>query len=309
MKIKILMSTYNGEDYLETQLNSLERQTLGDISLLVRDDGSSDRTIEMIQDFQNKMEKNRRMQVAFYHGENIGVIASFFNLMGKTDLDADYYAFCDQDDEWLPEKLERAVGILQKLGEKNEDQPLLYCSDKIITDQDLNPIETTVGRPVRKITFGNAVVQDMCTGCTAVVNRQMLVLLRQYTPKFALMHDWWMYLLATCFGKVYYDKEAYIKYRQHGNNTSGAMLNRRQLLRYRVKQLFRPRGEILRQVEEFYCAFGTQMKEENKTCIERLVNRYRTPFGRLLLAFDPAYYRQRKSDTIVLKLLFLFKKL
>lgn len=240
------MSTYNGSQYIRTQLDSIAAQTIKNKSLLIRDDGSTDDTIEIIQEYQKKYS-----WISFYQGDNIGVQKSFLELISLADEDADYVALADQDDKWLPDKLEQAVKCMKRM---DGTQPLLYCSDKQIIGKCLEPIKVTVSRQVRKIAFGNALVQNICTGCTAVLNWVLVRFLKDHPvadAKNVIMHDWWLYLTATCFGTVYYDTNAYIQYRQHGRNTSGAMLNRRELLKYRVGQLLKTRGEIYRQAASF----------------------------------------------------------
>lgn len=313
MKIQILLSTYNGGSYLRTQMDSILAQTVkNDLSLLIRDDGSTDDTEEIIRGYQEGCP-----WISYYKGRNIGVQRSFFELLANSDGDADYIAFADQDDEWLPEKLERAVERLQKMEtEFSEGTPLLYCSDKLIVGKDLEELHVTVSRPVRKISFGNALVQDICTGCTAVINRAMAELLKKYPPKHVediVMHDWWLYLTASCFGAVYYDKNAYIRYRQHGNNTSGAMLNRRELLKYRLRELRKPRGEIYRQTEAFLETYrellGVDEMREKREMAERLIGAGKGFFRRLLVAADRRYFRQRHGDDVVFRGILLVGKL
>lgn len=119
-KVVILMSTYNGEKYIEEQLESLLNQTYSDIKIFIRDDGSKDRTKEIIKQFLQKS-KN----IFLIEGENIGFINSFFELLNISDT-ADYYAYCDQDDVWMEDKIERAVKFLEK---SDSNKPVLYFSN------------------------------------------------------------------------------------------------------------------------------------------------------------------------------------
>lgn len=312
MKIQILMSTYNGEKYIRTQLDSIAAQTIKEKKLLIRDDGSTDRTQEIIQEYQK-----RYSWISYYRGKNIGVQKSFLELIKNSDANADYIALADQDDEWLPEKLEKAAECLDKLNaDKEKEIPLLYCSDKIIVDQNLKPIHVTVSRPVRKISFGNALVQDICTGCTAVFNQSLSELIRTHMPERAdavIMHDWWLYLTASCFGKVIYDRNPYIKYRQHGKNASGAMLNKKELWRYRLIQLKKPRGEIYRQVYEFKTCYADILNHseylDKAIAIQQLLEAKKSFKGRLKLAFNGQLFRQKRSDDFVFRGIILIGKL
>lgn len=312
MSVLVLMSTYNGEKYIRTQLESILTQNYEELTVLIRDDGSTDATPSILDSYTSLYP-----QLQWYPGHNIGVCQSFFELIRKAELSYDYYSFADQDDQWLPEKISRAVSILDTYP---HETPALYCSDKIIVDEHLEPINVTVSRVMKKATFGNALVQDMCTGCTAVMNRRLLEIIRHQTPEFVIMHDWWFYLTATCFGEVYYDQESYIKYRQHGHNTSGAMLSRKDLLKHRIRELKKPRGEIYRQVEEFIRIFDPQLNNEpcqyhssslvyNKNLAEKLLKSRDSFIYRLKVVFDTGIYRQKFSDTIILYLVILIGKL
>lgn len=313
MKIQILMSTYNGSQYIRTQLDSIAAQDIEEKSLLVRDDGSSDNTVEIIEKYREK-----NPWISYYRGENIGVQRSFLELMSQADEDADYIALADQDDEWLPDKLSRAVACLEKMKKESagSDVPLLYCSDKQIVGRDLEPLNVTVSRVVRKISFGNALVQNICTGCTAVANRTLIDLIKHCPPEkpeYIIMHDWWLYLTAACFGKVYYDQEAHIRYRQHGNNTSGAMLNHWSLFKYRVTQLKEPRGQVYHQVEEFLACFRDEiyirgMTRNSSLCSEILISE-ESILKRIRLFFDLKCYRQKRVDDFIYRWLVLFGKL
>ena len=308
MKIQILMSTYNGSRYIRTQLDSIAAQSVEDRTLLIRDDGSTDDTVAVIEDYQH-----RYPWIKHYEEKNIGVRQSFFDLISHSDPDADYIALADQDDEWLPGKLERAIRILEG---KNEQFPALYCSHKIFTDENLQPVPVTVSSPVRMTCFGNALVQNICTGCTAVMNRFMVRMLKENRPQNIdkiVMHDWWLYLTAACFGKVYYDRDAYIRYRQHGANTFGAIMSRRKLLSYRIGQLFQSRGEIYRQNEEFLRTYESRLKEpeyaEEYRLLTKLLKTENSVRDRFSAACDRRYFRQKRTDDVIFRGILIAGKL
>ena len=302
------MSTYNGSRYIRTQLDSIIAQNIVNKELLIRDDGSTDDTVAIIEEYQRKYS-----WIRYYKEKNIGVQKSFFDLLKQADSNADYIAFADQDDEWLPDKLKRAVEILEN---RDHQIPLLYCSNKIITDENLQPIDVTVASPVKKTSFGNALVQNICTGCTAVINQSMVRMLQKNMPQDIdniIMHDWWLYLTATCFGEVCYDQNSYIRYRQHGSNTSGAMLNRKNLFCYRVKQIFRPRGEIYRQNEEFLMTFKWKLKEikyfEKYRMLIQIMETERSMYKRISVVCDRRYFRQKCEDDIIFRGILIIGKL
>ena len=307
------MSVYNGGQYLRAQLDSIVAQTISPIALLIRDDGSVDNTVKIIQEYQNFYP-----WISYYKGENIGVQKSFLDLIAKSDPEADYLALSDQDDEWLPEKLQRALTCLKKLenGQGSTrisvDHPILYCSDKQIVDQELNPLHVTVSRIVRSPSFGNALVQNICTGCTAVMNRALANLINSHPPvcyDSMVMHDWWLYLTASCFGSVYYDDESFIRYRQHGNNTSGAMINQRNLLKYRIHQFFQPRGCIYRQAELFRDTYWQILKVPEIKAIQKLISAQDSLHNRILLSKDKYYFRQKWTDDLIYRGIVILGKL
>ena len=308
MKIQILMSTYNGEKYLREQLDSIAGQTIKNIKLTIRDDGSSDNTIKIIQEYQK-----RYSWIFFVQGEHVGVQKSFLDLIFHADPDCDYVALSDQDDVWYLDKLEQAVKCMSN---KDINTPLLYCSDKHIVGRDLKPLNVSVSRTVRKITFGNALVQCICTGCTAVINQKMVGLLKENPPIYPehiIMHDWWLYLTAACFGEVYYDERSYIQYRQHGKNTSGAMLSKRDLLKYRLTQLHKPRGDIYRQIACFRESYKSLLKIErygkNLILLEQLLFSEKSMRAKLCVATNRKLFRQRIEDDLVFRFIVLIGKL
>ena len=215
-KVTVLLSTYNGSKFLQQQLNSLYEQTYPNIRILVRDDGSSDSTRSILENEQI----NGRIDILRGH-KNLGPALSFFELLHNAALtETEYVAFCDQDDVWHPHKIEHAVSALRVVA---DNCPALFCSRLEIVDEQLNHIGFT--NTPKKVGFGNALVENVATGCTMVLNRKAVELICTHLPSKVLMHDWWCYLVLSCFGKIIFDSNANIKYRQHGNNTIGATVN------------------------------------------------------------------------------------
>ena len=312
MNIQILMSTYNGAPYLETQLNSILAQEIPAMYLLIRDDGSTDNTTEILETYHQKYP-----WISYYKGNNIGVQKSFFDLISHSDAKADFIAFADQDDEWMPEKLSRAIHCLSQMEKESGKQtPLLYCGAQQLVDSNLKPIPNNVSRIVRKPSFGNALVQNICTGCTTVGNQSLLTLIRNYSPSNIddiIMHDWWLYLTASCFGKVYYDSNAYIRYRQHGKNTFGAQTSQWGLLQYRLKELLKPRGEIYRQgkmfLETFHKDLLNKSHKQSFEMLEKLLLSEKGFKNRISVIVDTRFFRQKKQDDIIFRGIVLIGKL
>lgn len=219
--VHVLLATYRGERYIAEQLASIASQTHQDWRLLVSDDGSNDRTVEICETFAREHPQHR---VQFVDGPRQRCsTANFFHLLRTVDgFEADdLFAFCDQDDVWLPEKLERAVAVLRS-APLRDGQAALYGSRTKLVDHRLQPIGTS-RLPARPLGFGNALLQNVASGNTMVFNAAMLGLLRRINPTHAVLHDWTAYQAVTgCGGWMHFDPEPSLLYRQHEHNLIGS---------------------------------------------------------------------------------------
>lgn len=216
--ICVLLSTYNGEKYLEEQLESLRQQVNVEIKILIRDDGSKDHTAEIIQRWYND---NPQLIDLFVQGENVGFALSFIELLKIAMArypNAEYYAFCDQDDVWLPNKLSEAV---QKLKNESQEIPITYCSNTCLVDQDLQFLRMGWKQGEARLTKHRALIQSFATGCTMVFNHKAAEICISHLPKVIKVHDFLIYQICMFLGKVIYDENSYILYRQHGKNQIG----------------------------------------------------------------------------------------
>ena len=178
-RVQVLLSAYNGEKYIKKQIESILNQKEVEVSLLIRDDGSSDKTIEII----GKLADENR-NITFYKGENLGPARSFMDLLNKSD-EVSYYAFADQDDVWEPKKLISAINKL-----KEENKPELYMSALEIVDEELNPIE--IKQVTGNFCFEGAMIKNFATGCTLVLNKKLRDVIKSYNPTYLIMHDSWI---------------------------------------------------------------------------------------------------------------------
>ncbi len=207
--VTILLSTYNGAKHLEEQLASIVAQEGVEVQLIVRDDGSTDGTCALLDQWQ---EQGR---LTWYKGDNLGSAQSFLTLLRNAPA-SDYYAFADQDDYWLTNKMQAAVQKLQEVG----DQPALYMSEKWIVDKELTPIVQT--KSILHATFAESLVASDATGCTFVFNKQLLDQIATHLYTEVSMHDLWIYRLTKLMGyPIVRDTGAYIYYRQHEGNVVG----------------------------------------------------------------------------------------
>ena len=209
-KVNILLSTYNGEAFLEQQLDSLQAQTYKNIEIYIRDDGSTDNTIEIIKRYEDRYENFR---ISF--GNNIGATNSFFQLSVNCGAKDQLYAFCDQDDVWDSYKISRAVERIQNSPEPS--MTLYFCRRKLV-NQSLQPLG--VSQSPSKINFASAIYDLPAYGCSSVFGNGIRKLFLEGDPNDMLGHDWWIYLIAIAFGHVIFDAEPLMQYRLHNANTS-----------------------------------------------------------------------------------------
>ena len=227
--ITVLMSTYNGEKYIEEQIDSILSQENVDISLIIRDDGSSDRTVDII----NEYVKNDN-RVSFYSGNNLGPAYSFLDLITEAPP-ASYYALSDQDDVWDSDKLYVAI---EKLKHCDQEKPALYYSNLKVVDGDLNFIKNSHKIPLVQKDRYSFLVEPVVTGCTCVFNKAAKEKIECKKPEYISMHDTWIHMVCSFFGNVVYDFEPHIMYRQHGNNVIGAYNGGIMQVIKRVERLF-----------------------------------------------------------------------
>lgn len=302
--INVIMSSYNGDAFISKQLSSILNQKVNNYNLMVyvRDDGSTDQTKEILNEYSSQ-----KVNVIFE--ENIGVVASFLNLLSHVDRPACYLAFSDQDDYWLPNKLDRAVSVLNEY----QDIPALYCSCLNIVDRELSHIFYSE-IPQKEITFSNALVENVATGCTIVINKAALQLVRDFMPdpKKIVMHDWWLYLVISAFGKIVFDHEPTILYRQHGNNVEG-MKSGLAKLKAKFRNITRPPKyvKVSTQVAEFKRCYYQMLSNEQKKLVDDflLATSGFNIWKKLKLILSGRVYRQTKTETLSLLISMLLKRI
>jgi len=223
--IDILMSVFNGEKYLTQQLESILQQTNTDWRLIVRDDGSKDGSPDIIKKYCREYAP-KIIQLKDRLG-NAGACQSF-NLLISYALEkstSDFFMFADQDDVWDKDKIQLSLLKMKELEEGDKGLPALVHTDLWVCDEKLNLICSSFWRYQKlrpwKKGFNNYLVQNNVTGCTMLVNRSLLEKAYPISQQ-AVMHDWWLALVASAFGKVAYIDKPLIKYRQHSGNNIGA---------------------------------------------------------------------------------------
>ncbi len=216
--ITVLLAVYNGEKYLKEQIESILSQTFKDIKIIIRDDGSTDKSVDIIKDYCDKYPDKISCIVGAPTGSAKLNFAELLN-----SCDDDYIMFCDQDDVWLPTKIEKTLSVMRS--EENDGKtPVLVHSDLTVVDGELREIASFFDFQKLfqdDITLPKLLVQNYVTGCTVMINRA----LKQkcgVIPSKCIMHDWWLALVAVLFGKLVCLNESTMLYRQHSNNQVGA---------------------------------------------------------------------------------------
>ncbi|KXT84094.1 Alpha-L-Rha alpha-1,3-L-rhamnosyltransferase [Streptococcus sp. DD11] len=306
MKVSILLSTYNGEQFLAEQIESIREQTCSDWQLLIRDDGSKDATRSIIEDFCQKDSR-----IAFINRdshENLGVIQSFYSLLKYEP--ADFYFFSDQDDVWLPDKLEMQ---LAQAADYDSSQPLLVYTDLKVVDQELNILHESMIR-TQSDHANTSLIQELTentvTGGVSMINHALAQLWTGQEAHELLMHDWYLALLAAAFGRlVYLDRPSEL-YRQHANNVLGA-----RTLRKRMKNWLHPHI-LFDKYWKLIRASQTQARNllsqpltaENKEIIENFVTIMDVPFRERWRRLHHYHYRKNRAfHTFVFRTLILTK--
>lgn len=271
----------------------------------MRDDGSSDKTWQILTTYAQS--PSRRFPLKLLKGDNIGVCQSFMQLLVLSSPQAQYLAWCDQDDIWLPNKISQAVTILKN---HNNQLPLLYCSRLAIVDKDLKLIKYS-DLPKRELSFSNALVEGMAWGATTVLNQAACRLLAQKLPQHAYYSDWWAYITISAFGQIVYDEKVTILYRRHSTNTSDFTTNRWQELLISAQRFFKigHQQRVLKQAEEFMCFYGNILSEKNRDIIRRFIESNISLNTRLRYIIKADIYRQSLFKTLIMKILFLINRL
>lgn len=264
MSVVVLMSTYNGEKYLKEQLNSLITQTMIPDKILIRDDGSTDSTVDILKYYSDLYP-----YIEYYVGKNLGPAKSFMELIGKVN-GYDYYSLCDQDDVWFKDKLEIGVNSLKKL--KKKSTPLLYASRFTLTDEKLNPLDSNVSPLYKYNDFAHSLLYQSAPGCTMVFNDAARKKIKKYNmdKEYVIIHDSIIHKVVTMFGEMILDFEPRMYYRQHGNNEIGLTADKKKTTLARIERFFTGKLKNYRRdtARSLLNVYGDMVSEENKHLLE-----------------------------------------
>lgn len=287
-RVAILLCTYHGQHYLAEQLDSFAAQTHQNWEVWASDDGSEDDTHAILEDYQSRWDVGR---LSIHFGPAEGFAANFLSLTCNASIEADFYAYSDQDDVWEADKLTRALQWLESVP---ADVPALYCSRTRLVDAANNEIGVS---PLftKAPSFANALMQNIGGGNTMVFNNSARKLLREAGEnKSVVTHDWWAYMVVTgCGGRVFYDSKPTLRYRQHGGNIVGTNANWAARLK-RICMLFQGRLKHWNDCNiSALLTLEHRLTPENRAILQRFADaRGRSLIPRLIHLKRSGIYRQ-----------------
>jgi len=308
-KIEVLLSTYNGEKYLKEQLDSLQNQTYKDFEIIARDDGSCDKTLQILKSYDIKIIESTK---------NLGAKKSFSTLLeyAVENSDSAYFMFCDQDDVWNYDKIEKTLEKMKELEIIHSSEiPLLIHTDLEVVDENLENISNSMWEYEHILpqynSFSRLLIQNTITGCTMMINRK-LALKCLNIPAEAIMHDWWIGLVASHFGKISYITIPTIKYRQHDKNTIGAKAkNNVSTMKYildftysvvkRDKEYINTLQVNIDQARNFYKIYKNELDNKTQNMLEDFCTiKEKTFLKKRIILIKYKLYKQSLNNTILL---------
>lgn len=297
IKIDILLATYNGEKYIKQQIDSIISQTYSNWNIIFRDDGSKDATVKIIKEFiQMYPEKMRLIED---NDKGLGASGNFSRLLEASK--AEYTMFCDQDDVWLPDKIKVTYEKMQETEKNSGNKPILIHTDLEIVDGNLNTIADSMFSYQNLHSAFDSInymlVQNNITGCTMMINSQ----LREWSspiPKKIIMHDWWLGLVASTFGEIGFVNQATIKYRQHGNNDTGAKGYSFKYFFERIKTIQKMYDVVYKniiQANTFFQTYSSKLPEQKKETVHKYATILKNnAVKRIQIMKNEKYYKQGK---------------
>lgn len=294
--VVVLLSSYNGEQYIKEQIESIFNQKDVDVYLMIRDDGSTDKTVEIIE------EMSFDKKIKLIKGENIGYIKSFDYLI-RYAPQADFYAYADQDDVWMDDKLKKAIEQIEG------DYPMLYAGNAYVTDDKLNKKGLFNKREENYFDHICKILNSGAQGCTLVFNEALRKNVNKYYPINIWPHDYWLTTLCLFIGQVKYDPEPHMLYRQHSFNVTGGDLGFQNKIRKSKDSLKRSfTAPWSRLAEDLLEGYSDLISEKDQKVLKELVLYKRSVENKVKLLFDPNFKKENWVKNIFLKFLILFNR-
>jgi glycosyltransferase involved in cell wall biosynthesis len=303
-EVIVLMATFQGEKHLREQLDSILKQTRIPDRILARDDGSYDETRNILMEYASA----RPGLFEVMHGENKGFVGNFLTLVEAVPADAKYIFFCDQDDVWVPEKIQRGI---EQLSAIEPAMPTLLFTRVVVTGPTLLPSGLS---PLHsRLDFGHALAENAVTGCSMCANSALISKLKDNMPdsRWVVAHDWWLYLMATGFGSVLFDPVPSLFYRQHGGNVEGATVGRMKTLVGRVQGTWTGKWARKRpwnMLSHFHSLYADLLPKKNRLLLEDFALFARGRCVAMALVVWGRVWRPSLFNRVVLLVVILFRK-
>lgn len=298
MRLAILMSTYNGEKYIQAQIESILQQSIDmPFDLIVRDDGSTDNTVQILESYREKG------LLTYYTGENLGAAKGFIHLL-RHNTGYDFYAYADQDDVWNPGKLRKGLEAVA-----NAAGPALYCTNAELVDSQLQSLGRNTHRERPTYNLVSILCLASCAqGCTSVFNQALAQVIQSHdVPDVFIMHD----SLLTCLcaligGTIIYDHEPSMKYRMHGSNVFGMVTAKQSLSRViksRWKEITtKPKVSMYDQASNLLNTYADAVLQENRAVCTTVIRSKHSLGARFRLVFDKNLKHDTLNKTVTKKL-------
>jgi len=274
--VSVILSTYNGEKYINELLESVLNQRDVDVKVVIRDDGSKDSTLDIVKERNDS-------RIKIYTGENMGPAKSFMKAIQLTE-DTDYYAYCDQDDVWYLDKLIHGVN---KLRNSNDSKPALYMSTYDVVDKELNVLHVRNMEYEKPFTLSQTILFRSPSGCTMIYNKALRDILIKTIPEHIRMHDFWTLLtIEAVHGDIYTENYSSIKYRQHESNTVGCVPSFSLRMKRLVNSVLHDKNERSLQAKSLYDCYKDILPMDSKEKILEVVNYKKSIKNRFCLLID-----------------------
>lgn len=296
-RVVVVMSSYNGEKHIERQIASIFNQKNVDVTCYIRDDGSTDNTCNILRELTKKYSN-----LIVNYASNIGWQKSFLKALTNAPQ-GDYYAFSDQDDVWMPEKLEESIKELEK---HDNNKALLFHCNRISCNENLTPNPQQAPKISQPLSKENALTQEFAQGCSIVINQIAKELVCKHLPQKSVPHDFWTGLICYYFGEVYYSNTPLFYHINHGYNvtTTG---NIKASQKKRLINFIHGKGYI-NIADELLIGYKDLLSEKEKKLLFIVANNKNNIGNKLKLIFNPKIRRINIGGTILLKLAILLNK-
>lgn len=282
------MTTYNGCEYIISQIDSILNQKYVDVHILIRDDRSKDTTVDTI-----KQMYSNDPRIELIEGENNIGCVNGFNFLVKEAVKRnkyDYFAFSDQDDVWCETKLSRSIEFIEKFSDFDNNVPKAYCGNLMVSDCNAKPV-CPLYYEKEEINKTNILVINKAVGCTMLFNRKMAQFYSEHPAKNPSYHDYWMALIAIFLGKLYFDNTCHIFYRQHRNNVAGVqcLLTWKLRIKHQFNILFAKNDNShIETIKAFFNEFKNELSCSDAKKFKLIINYKNSIFKKLkiLCSFD-----------------------